>query len=1510
MKKKLFLNPILFFLINSFSLHSFLTYEADEWGNAFLIKVTNQTTSDLELNFPDSSSSKRIIRPGGLLGKSPLLETTGKSASEASVAGMANTMVKQFIPVITDRNSIRSDEYPTIENTNIKRKPIISGFGSTTVAGITSDININIEPMMGRGGAWFNQREFVSPSCISFGMYIKDRGSGAIVFSDNIKKGARLIIEFGAEDNNKINIKLDGSIVGSVNFSDYPLAKLLPGRFNNFWLSFSETDLILGYGSIVGQRILHCATILNLKNITKYLGLMSFEVPIMISALKILPPIKLTISDNKTALLAENAEKEFSFVSKGVAGVFVEPSSEISSNFEIKIFGEEKALLVFKKNLDVLEINIKDKESSTVFYESLKLLPSLSNIILNLKGNLIQVAFASPNYDKVFFQKIIPCSLFSNSSQMVTSGFAKNDKLYLGSLILSSLDSNAGSQNMLLRSSESLLVQRPIEYEFDQQGPAIICTDKIGRQSFILGKAAQQKAYYSFNAVISNNGLMNIKWDLDPINPTKMTIKAAVGLAGIAQQEFISQANQAQNLGEEEYKKEMESGAAPAALKTSLSATAQNIAFSLAAGASGIVANTGAAAIEDSFRQATESYVFTEKMNASKNISSDIPQEAKINKTLVDNQVGMIKNKLIKTREDYDFVMGEAKSIVGLINHPFVSSGEVKGQLFKIVNDLVDFKNKFTQQTKTKNAYGQSIMQATSGIAFSIISLLSMICNNSFLITSGNKLDSIFASNFLTISNKYSREYISKNVSEINQSSSSITLPTSKDFIFWSEQLIPKGNGSIIFKARGQSELGIVLLSQSNLSYFNSRLPQKDEALYQVVFGDNQNRELTIRPSFNSTPTKRVRSTEEKDFSLDQLEFKLYWVNVEDGLITAGINNLGSTECISWQDPYFKASDLVAGIYNKSSDVEILSFSSGPPASSISKELSSLINFLKDPKSADYLLIKKNDPNFLCGEIPTSGGTMVSQLLFEKEATGFTIKIKPPNKPDIYFLKILQKIRKVKPSDESNDNKTEEPFFELAVLAGKNNKIIKEGSFELSQKEIPFSVEIIDGIIKISTQPIWEDAFDFAVMFSELKSESFSIEISVDDLELKLLKPVILEAKRNINYPFLSFLSDGAIQIPLSKAALAAKKERDVATALSKMLDEEKKKNPLLKDLQKEEQQAFADLLFYAAMDDNYDQLAFSDLDYSLGKSRNWQEVLTSDPLSIDRLSSNDILDTGPAPKASFEEAEHNVSAASKKLAMMGAAQQLAMVSMDLMDTGRNIAGGAAGVKYLKRKASGYYDSHPDEKAEDAKAASDFAPIREAKSMKTSFSSLHDIATSGKSNDLSRGRKDSDGKVLMSKDSEGNDRVILKNDFSEAKAQVKMWMKKKEKEQDGIDIEISSLMSKMKNMAERARTGAREKIKKVPGEIKDSIKEKWNKSSKKEKAANVAGKVLAIGMAMGGGSDEENSDSNVAADINDGIDKNSLSKSDQLKLKSGIEINTSSFSEALDPNTPTITNSN
>lgn len=346
-----------------------------------------------------------------------------------------------------------------------------------------------------------------------------------------------------------------------------------------------------------------------------------------------------------------------------------------------------------------------------------------------------------------------------------------------------------------------------------------------------------------------------------------------------------------------------------------------------------------------------------------------------------------------------------------------------------------------------------------------------------------------------------------------------------------------------------------------------------------------------------------------------------------------------------------------------------------------------------------------------------------------------------------------------------------------------------------------------------------------------------------------------------------------------------------------------------MKDLQKEEQQAFADLLFYAAMDDNYDQLAFSDLDYSLGKSRNWQEVLTSDPLSIDTFSSQDVLEKSSERKASFEEAEHNVSAASKKLEMMGAAQQLAMVGMDLMDTGRNIAGGAAGVKYLKRKASGYYDIHPDEQKIDEKAASDFAPIREVKSMKTSFSSLHDVATSGKSNDLSRGRKDSDGNVLINKDHEGNDRVILKNDFSEAKAQVKMWMKKKEKEQDGIDIEISSLMSKMKNMAKRARTGAREKIKKIPREIKDSMKEKWNKSSKKEKAASVAGKVLATGMAMGGGSDEENSDSNVAADINDEIDKNKLSKSDQLKLKSGIEISTSDSSEAIDPNAPTITNS-
>jgi len=1581
--KNLFL---LFFLIHQ-SLSCFLTYDESEWGNAYLIKVTNQTLSELQLVFPDNPNTKRIIRPGGTLGKEPLLETKNKDAATASINSITNTFVEQYIPVITDRNSIRSDEYPTIENSNLKRKPVITGFGMATVSGVTDNMNIELQPMNGKGGAWFNQNEFAIPASLSFSVFVKDRGSGAIIFSDNPKAGAKLTLEFGAQDNNRINVTLDGQIIASVDTEKFPFAKLFPGRFNKYWISFTDTDLILGYGSRVGQNFLLCTNVPNLGQITKFLGLQSFSVPINFASLKTLPPIKVGTISDKNLLTQGYIDSEFRLVANGVGSITIEPAID-NNDFLLKLQsqGPGCATVENRGGKGLVKIFAGDQTSPVILEESFLLDNNYQNVILNFSNNALIIAQASKDYQKTKLIKVIPRDLWHFCEKFVLLNqpinISRETKVFLGSPLSVSLDLDYFSGTRLLKSSENLMVIRPLEYEFDQQGPAIICTDKIAKQSFILGKAAQQKAYYSFDAIISNDGKLDIKWDLDPINPTKMVIKATVGLLGVVQQEFVSKANLAKDEGQLEYDSEMAMLDVPDAIKTELRATAANIGWSMAVASASTVANIGTAAVEDSFRQAKDSYVFQEKMTTKNDVTSNISSEAKINRAMVEQQVGLIQKKELKTRDDYDFIMGEVQSIISLINHPYVAAGSAKQALSNAIEKLFAYKEKFLNQDTTKDAYGQVIPLATKGITLAMLKLLVSACNNQYLIDAKNKSDLVFSNKIFSYINQLSQSYFDASLGDPALKDLPVTVPLSGNFVYWTKQKLMDGKGSVIFKARGAESLAIFLVDERKIEELKTRVLLDNEMVYQIVIGENQNKDLTIRSAFGAQPVATVSVASDKDFSLNSLDFKSYWINLEDATISIGLDHLGQNQCLQWKDSYEKKQNFLVGIGSAISDSEVKNFAAGSSIKTLSQELLNMVDSVKDESIAEknYLLLSPNSSVLNCGVLNNSSGSLFTKIFLEKKYPIWHITFNNSKLKHAYDLKFEFKRKKT-------------AKFEILVTASKDGQKIKDAAFDFPERKAPFFIEIINGVINISNGFFWEPQTNFAVMFPELTAGDLQVSLTVESGEIKILQPAILPVRSKINYGFLSFLSDGVFNIPESPEVIAAKKAKQTQDSINSWLEQEKKQNPLLKDLSKEDSQVFADLLYYAAMDDKYDALTFDDLEYDVGKARGWEDTLTSDPLANrDLLAKDSIGDvTDDAP---FEKPEEHLSASAKKLQMMGVAGQFAMTAMDAVQSAHLIGSTVSAAQYVKRKMSGYYKDHPDEEGNDFEAAKAFPLVSDANNLKKSFSQLATVTNfrnvdtqtpqylENKKNglyDLKReievkgsleervkikkenekireenrellqkkrddylkeagqsgmvdklGKKNAKGEAVLGVDNLGNTRVVLKNSFAEAKEQFKMWRERKKvmasvEEKEKVGMQLTDLENKMKNVINRNATGRREisaKKQRIKDEQKAAKDAEYKSKSTKGKAwhltkqgAKGVGSAIAVGakyllpaaMQMGSGSDTENSDSTVAADINDGPDTSNMSKADILKMQRGLSVGPTTQNQGSDTGAPSVT---
>ena len=160
--------------------------------------------------------------------------------------------------------------------------------------------------------------------------------------------------------------------------------------------------------------------------------------------------------------------------------------------------------------------------------------------------------------------------------------------------------------------------------------------------------------------------------------------------------------------------------------------------------------------------------------------------------------------------------------------------------------------------------------------------------------------------------------------------------------------------GSIIFQVQGDQDAIIGFAEQAGITRGT-----KNE-LYQVVIGasDNKKSYVELQTQGNIYNVKSIDANQNENASLSPLEFRQYWISINNGKVVLGVGNLSSNNALmKWTDRYPISNIRYIGISNGNSSTTYRGIITGPPV----EEAEQMIKSGKWSQKIDLKTIQKGE---------------------------------------------------------------------------------------------------------------------------------------------------------------------------------------------------------------------------------------------------------------------------------------------------------------------------------------------------------------------------------------------------------------------------------------------------------------------------------------------------------------------------------------------------------------------
>ncbi|MBM3894498.1 hypothetical protein FJ366_02790 [Candidatus Dependentiae bacterium] len=806
------------------------------------------------------------------------------------------------------------------------KKPFLSGFARDTIDGFTSGFMLDVSPLRNKGAAWLGESlKTPGRATIQFRAKAEDKGDIQVVFAQDIGIDFAYKIRLGAYDNTKsvitkyerIGALLVPQEVAVIHVDENPLAATRPGVFSDYWITLDNGLIFVGVGPNPGENIFLTWRDPTPQSDIRRIGFGTNMTGVVYTEVKVRPPIKSipptrkyfpsefiqaqpptitaknwgsTLFVPKTTAPDEAGSAEWSAFPLRVPGrgsfsvnlngtketaVIISASKDTSDDFYAIIFGAEgNDGIRIKKHLKGESSYTTLASVGSKFYNALNLSPTkMSKFWVSITRGQILVGMGNIGENIVLgTQDLLPLlnvfelGFVSNSGETGTY-----TNLNITSPVALDITQEETSYQRTANQyvySGSVYIVLPFEYQIDQEGQAVKFMDKIGGQTFYPGATPQQDAKYFFMITVQPNGFPQLDWVTEPENKQMIELQKKITIKQTLAESLASAGQSVSGSG----------------MIGGIIGTVASMAF---AGASaGVGAEVGKQKAELGAYRDASAYVYTDKMSNRVLGNASVPPEAQANALEAKSKMDLGGKWTPSSTEKYERLISLYQQVVYLVNHPYVvQDPSIKPNLFSSITALY----------KARQVLYPGIEYEGAQAAYnSLLSLLISAHDNIYLINPDKPDEAKQKDIWYTWINELSRDLLA------NHAEKPVDLqPFHGEYIWLSFTLEKLNSGIVSFEAKGLSDI-FVAFGQSTFKTRNT-----NNEIYEINLGGFENTRTVIRVQSLDTPIAQFTREEKPDAMLDSLDFKRFWIILDNGKIMIGTGAISETnKVLEWRDIY------------------------------------------------------------------------------------------------------------------------------------------------------------------------------------------------------------------------------------------------------------------------------------------------------------------------------------------------------------------------------------------------------------------------------------------------------------------------------------------------------------------------------------------------------------------------------------------------------------------------------
>lgn len=858
---------------------------------------------------------------------------------------------KLEIPASVEYNYVKKD----LEDMWIHRNPEFKGSSLQIISDFGSGKIINVEPLFSRGFVWFDQSLPSDGRGTIMFRALAQEGNVQICFSDAVMPRTIYSVVFGALENTKTVIyKNDGEknvAVQEISNEQNEKARVTPGMIEQFWVSLNKGFIIAGKGLPGTNIIMAWQDPSPASNIKKF-GFSTYKSAVKYTDIQMLSDPIVTTTAKKAYVSDASSIQVGTVQSPAWHTLPLSPAGAGLIAFQAT--GSEEATLILandeKQGYAIMfgaDGNTTSKIMTLEDGQELYKVDAKSSALAKLdvgKPNKFWVSFyrgqiilGKGNVGENPFCIYVDGEAPNGISKIGFAGKSAIQNLEIWPALEFSFDQNVAEyvkrrQNTLIQGK--LNVISPFDYRITQQGPSIVFKDMMTGKVTPVASTPDPGKQYHFGLEIASDGAPKLVAGQNSSTPEKIALDISVKIAETARDQvyMISQ--------------QMAYGTGPETIASLVA-----IAGCAAVGAvgAGLAAAHAALQVElDKMQTLANRYIYTERIEKSLGGALTVSDEAK------------------RDRQDFE---AKLKAIFGTLPDSIASLDPIPqldyitklwDDALRLITDAYVVENQGTKKSVISglsNLYNSvknfGLSDDSSSVYSRMMSILIKAYNNPYLTSVGDLLDEQTRANWYLWINNLAKEFFSS----AKLMKKGVEINFKGEYLWFPVAFPQSGKGSVTFEATAYSNI-FVCFSDNAIQTSNLL-----KNIYEIVIGKWDNKVTAIHRNNLGDAVVEFDHTKNPDLSPDPMMAKKYWINIDNGIISGGVGELGQNKLWEWKDPYQLTPVKWVGFSNWLSPVIISNVKVGGPfsaSSGVQPTAPKLPSVIKDTDDAVVLKSSAN----------------------------------------------------------------------------------------------------------------------------------------------------------------------------------------------------------------------------------------------------------------------------------------------------------------------------------------------------------------------------------------------------------------------------------------------------------------------------------------------------------------------------------------------------------------------